>query len=95
MNNDKKKRSLYLKYFKTQNELKNQLKNKELNFSDRYALQIKLERFSKNSKRTRIRNRCILTGRSKGVVGLFNISRIKVREMISKGVIPGVKKSSW
>ena len=56
---------------------------------------MKLEKFGKNTKRTRIRNRCILTGRSKGVVGLFNMSRIKVREMISKGIIPGVKKSSW
>ena len=95
MNNDKRKRLLYLKHFKVQNELKQELKKKNLDFSERYALQMKLERFNKNSKKTRIRNRCILTGRSRGVVGLFNISRIKTRELISKGLIPGVTKCSW
>ena len=49
----------------------------------------------RNSLKTRIKNRCILTGRTHGLVGPFNISRIKLRELISNGHIPGMKKAVW
>lgn len=49
----------------------------------------------RNSNPTRLHNRCKLTGRPKGYMRQFGISRITFREMASKGMIPGVKKASW
>ena len=54
-----------------------------------------LAKLPKNSSKVRLNNRCSLTGRSKGYMRLFGISRIQFREMASKGLIPGVRKASW
>jgi small subunit ribosomal protein S14 len=54
-----------------------------------------LAKLPKNSSRVRLHNRCSLTGRPKGYMRLFGISRIQFREMASNGLIPGVKKASW
>jgi small subunit ribosomal protein S14 len=55
----------------------------------------KLATLPRNSSKVRIHNRCLLTGRPKGYMRQFGISRIVFREMASKGLIPGVKKASW
>ena len=54
-----------------------------------------LDKLPKNSSPCRLHNRCSLTGRPKGYMRLFGISRIQFREMASNGLIPGVKKASW
>jgi small subunit ribosomal protein S14 len=54
-----------------------------------------LAKLPKNSSRVRLHNRCSLTGRPKGYMRLFGLSRIQFREMASSGLIPGVKKASW
>ncbi len=54
-----------------------------------------LSRLPKNSNPTRMHNRCKITGRPKGYMRQFGISRITFREMASSGLIPGVKKASW
>jgi small subunit ribosomal protein S14 len=54
-----------------------------------------LQKLPKNSARIRMHNRCKLTGRPKGYMRQFGISRINFREMASSGLIPGVKKASW
>ncbi|MDR2026908.1 MAG: 30S ribosomal protein S14 [Prevotellaceae bacterium] len=54
-----------------------------------------LAKLPKNSSRVRLHNRCSLTGRPKGYMRLFGLSRIQFREMASTGLIPGVKKASW
>ena len=54
-----------------------------------------LPKLPRNSNPVRLHNRCKLTGRPKGYIRLFGISRITFREMASKGLIPGVKKASW
>jgi small subunit ribosomal protein S14 len=54
-----------------------------------------LSRLPKNSNPNRLRNRCILTGRPRGYMRQFGISRITFREMASTGLIPGIKKASW
>lgn len=54
-----------------------------------------LSKLPRNSNPIRLHNRCQLTGRPKGYMRLFGISRITFREMASKGLIPGVKKASW
>ena len=56
---------------------------------------IALSRLPKNSNPNRLRNRCQLTGRPRGSMRQFGISRITFREMASSGLIPGVKKASW
>jgi len=56
---------------------------------------IGLQKLPKNSSRVRLHNRCKITGRPKGYMRQFGISRINFREMASEGVIPGVKKASW
>ncbi|MEQ8625820.1 MAG: 30S ribosomal protein S14 [Vicingaceae bacterium] len=54
-----------------------------------------LQKLPKNSAAIRMHNRCSLTGRPKGYMRQFGISRVKFREMASQGLIPGVKKASW
>jgi ribosomal protein S14p/S29e len=54
-----------------------------------------LQKLPRNSSATRIHNRCSVTGRPKGYIRQFGISRITFREMASQGLIPGVKKASW
>lgn len=56
---------------------------------------VELQLLPKNSNPIRVRNRCMITGRPRGYMRLFGISRIQFREMVSKGLIPGVKKASW
>ncbi|MDR2231823.1 MAG: 30S ribosomal protein S14 [Tannerella sp.] len=54
-----------------------------------------LQKLPKNASPVRLHNRCKLTGRPKGYMRQFGISRIQFREMVSHGLIPGVKKASW
>lgn len=54
-----------------------------------------LDKLPKNSSKVRLRNRCALTGRGRGYVRQFGVSRIKFRDLASEGKIPGVTKSSW
>ena len=56
---------------------------------------VALQKLPKNSSSVRLHNRCQLTGRPKGYMRQFGISRIDFREMALKGLIPGVKKASW
>jgi len=54
-----------------------------------------LQKLPRNASPVRMHNRCKLTGRPKGYVRTFGISRVMLREMANKGLIPGVKKASW
>jgi len=56
---------------------------------------IGLQKLPKNSAKIRLHNRCKLTGRPRGYMRQFGISRINFREMASQGLIPGIKKASW
>ena len=71
------------------------IKNKKLSLEERFAAQLKLAKIPRNSAKTRIRNRCEITGRPHCVYRKLKISRIALREMASKGMIPGMTKSSW
>lgn len=61
----------------------------------RYEYSLKLSKLPRNSAKTRIRNRCIITGRPRAVYKLFRISRIVFRQLASQGAILGVSKTSW
>jgi len=56
---------------------------------------VALSRLPRNSSKVRLHNRCSLTGRPKGYMRQFGVSRITFREMASSGLIPGIKKASW
>ncbi|MDR0555667.1 MAG: 30S ribosomal protein S14 [Holosporaceae bacterium] len=75
--------------------LKGIVYNRTLPPEDRFAAQLKLAAMPRNSSATRIRNRCIITGRSRGVYRKFNLSRIMIREMVADGLIPGMRKACW
>ena len=90
------KRKLMVKQYKLRRlDLKNKIKNKDLNLEERIKLQSKLNDLPRDSSRIRVRNRCELTGRSRGVYRKFSLSRIKLRELSMSGALPGVVKSSW
>jgi small subunit ribosomal protein S14 len=62
---------------------------------ERFAARLKLAELPRNSAPSRVRLRCELTGRPRGVYRKFKLSRIALRELASKGQIPGMVKSSW
>ena len=62
---------------------------------EKFQARLKLAKVPRNSSKVRMRSRCIVTGRSRGVYSRFGLSRIVLREMMSSGKIPGITKSSW
>jgi small subunit ribosomal protein S14 len=69
--------------------------DKELPLEERFEAQLKLAQLPRNSSATRIRNRCEVTGRSRAYYRKLKMSRIALRDLGSKGLIPGLVKSSW
>ena len=89
-------RSKLIDKFKSKREvLKSKIKDKSLSLEERIVFQTKLNELPRNSSSIRHRNRCELTGRSRGVYRKFKLSRIKIRELSMSGDLPGVVKSSW
>jgi len=76
-------------------KLKSTLADSSLPFSERLVAQIKLSEMPRDGAKIRVRNRCALTGRPRGNLRKFGLSRIAVRELVSWGQIPGLIKSSW
>ena len=83
------------RFDKKRKKLRAIVRNKKLPLNERFAAQLKLSKLPKNSSKTRIRNRCEITGRPHGVYRKLKISRIALRDMASSGKIPGITKSSW
>ena len=92
---NQKRKKLSEKYASTRAELRNKIKNESLGDEERLEAMIKLQSLPKNSAACRVRNRCELTGRSRGFYRKFKLSRIAFRELALRGMIPGVTKSSW
>ena len=90
-----KRIDLVKKFSKKREVLKKIVKNRKLPLDERFKAQLKLAKLPRNSSKTRIRNRCEITGRPHGVYRKLKISRIALRELASKGIIPGMTKSSW
>lgn len=89
------KRELLIKKFtKKRKDIKKEIKNTS-NFSDNLELQERLQKLPRNSSQCRRRNRCWLTGRSRGFYRDFGLSRHVLREMGHNCLLPGVTKSSW
>ena len=92
---DDNKRKLFLKNELKRLQYKYVIKNQTIDKQTRTLNIIKLNKLNRNSCKTRVTNRCILTGRSRAVYKLFRLSRIKFRELAVQGFIPGVTKASW
>ena len=90
-----KRIKLTKRFLKRRADLKKIIKNKKLPLEERFAAQLKLAKIPRNSSRTRIRNRCEISGRPHGVYRKLRISRIALRDLASSGKIPGMTKSSW
>ena len=92
-NNRRKK--LIEKFKGKREELKTKMKNPDVTDEEFYAAQRELTNLPRNSSPVRYRNRCSITGRCRGFRRKFGISRITLREYASRGLIPGITKSSW
>ena len=75
--------------------LKGVIKNPNSTFEEIQSAVAKLDKLPKSSSRIRLRNRCFKTGRPRGVIRRFKLSRLSFREMALNGEIPGVTKASW
>ena len=89
------RKKLVEKYSNRRQNLKKKIMEKNLHIEERFKLQSKLNDLPRDSSKVRIRNRCELTGRTRGVYRKFGLSRIKIRELSMTGALPGVVKSSW
>ena len=91
---EKKRERLMIKHNAKREFLKQELQN-VTSFQDRLALYKKMEKLPRNSAPSRHRNRCWVTGRSRGFYKDFGLSRHVLREMAHDALIPGLTKSSW
>jgi len=92
---DLKRRRLVDKFASKRAELKAISKDEALPQEERFAARLALAALPRNSSATRVRNRCELTGRPRGVYRKLKLSRIGLRDLASTGQIPGMVKSSW
>ena len=83
------------KFSNKRKNLKKKIMDKGISIEERLKLQNKLNDLPRNSSSIRYRNRCKLTGRTRGVYRKFGLSRIKIRELSMSGDLPGMIKSSW
>jgi len=89
------RQKLIEKFSNKRKVLKKKIMDKTISIEERLKLQNKLNDLPRNSANIRYRNRCKLTGRTRGVYRKFGLSRIKIRELSMSGDLPGMVKSSW
>jgi Ribosomal protein S14 len=92
---NKRRRKLVAQYASKRAALKAIVMDKSRPMEERFKAQLKLAALPRNSSKTRIRNRCEVTGRPRGYYRELGMSRIALRELGSRGLIPGLVKSSW
>ena len=76
-------------------KLKAIIKNKDVSLEERFAATLKLAQLPRNASATRIKNRCEMTGRPRAYYRKLKMSRIAMRDLGNKGLVPGLTKSSW
>lgn len=90
-----KRRKMTKQYAARRAKLKAMARDKQAPMEERFAAALKLAELPRNSSKTRIRNRCEVTGRPRAFYRKLKMSRIAIRELGSKGLVPGLVKSSW
>lgn len=91
----KKRERMVKNNWEKRKSLKEAILDMNKNVEERLAAVDALNKLPKNSSRIRLRNRCQLTGRSRGFLRKFKLSRLCFREMANQGLIPGIVKASW
>ena len=84
-----------IRFANKRKKLKQIIMNRKLSLEERFKAQMKLSKLPRNSSKIRVKNRCEITGRSKGVYRKLKISRIALRKLSLEGKVPGMIKSSW
>ena len=95
INKNNRRIKLSDRFFNKRKALKKTIMNKNLPLEERFKAQQKLSKLPRNSAKTRVMNRCQITGRPHGVYRKLKISRIALRQLGLQGKIPGMIKSSW
>ncbi len=95
INKNNRRRKLTKQFSARRAKLKAVVMDRDLPIEERFTAQLTLSALPRNGAKTRVRNRCELTGRSRGNYRKFNLSRIALRELGNFGQIPGLIKSSW
>jgi small subunit ribosomal protein S14 len=92
---NKKRERLVKQFAARRSKLRAAALDESLPLEERFAARLKLAQLPRNSSATRIRNRCEITGRPRAFYRKLRVSRIALRDLASKGQIPGMVKSSW
>ena len=92
---DKRRRKIVRKYAARRKELLEIINSQRYSQEDRYAARLKMQQLPRDASPVRLRNRCALTGRPRGVYKKFGLARSKLRDIAMRGEIPGVIKASW
>ena len=95
INKNNRRIKLSDKFYQKRKDLKKIVMNKKLPLEERFKAQQKLSKLPRNSAKSRVMNRCQITGRPHGVYRKLKISRIALRQLGLQGKIPGLVKSSW
>lgn len=95
VNREQKRRKTVKKFAARRNELMTILKSSSISEEEKAQAREKLQKLPRDSSPVRLRNRCALTGRPRGVFKKFGLARGKLREIALRGEIPGVIKASW
>jgi small subunit ribosomal protein S14 len=95
VNREKKRAKLVRKYASKRAELKAIISDLSIDEEERMAARTRLNKLPRNSSASRMRNRCVLSGRPHGVYRKFGLGRNKLREAAMRGDVPGLVKASW
>ena len=95
INRDQKRRKTVEKYAKKRAELEAVFNDLSRSDEERFEARLKFQALPRNSSPVRLRNRCTLTGRPRGVYRKFGLGRSKLREIAMRGEVPGMTKASW
>ena len=95
INRNEKRKKLVAKFSKKRNALQAIVDDPKASDETRYEARLKIQALPRNANKTRLRNRCALTGRPRGVYSKFGLGRNKLREFAMRGEIPGIVKASW
>ena len=95
INRNEKRKKLVAKFSKKRDALQAIIDDPKASDETRYEARLKIQALPRNSNKTRVRNRCALTGRPRGVYRKFGLGRNKLREFAMRGEIPGIVKASW
>jgi small subunit ribosomal protein S14 len=95
VNRDIKRKKLVKRHAVKRAELKKTISSVSASYEEKMDAVVKLQKLPRDSSPSRVRNRCVLTGRSRGVYQKFGLGRNKLREATMRGDVPGLRKASW